>query len=83
MRLLPRVSCLTFLKPNEFTKPIKTNAGWMIYMLVEKRPPVSMKLDQVKDNIRHMLEQKRQQDAVKNFEKELRNKNKVTIYTHF
>ncbi|MGC8579916.1 MAG: hypothetical protein ACP5MB_07660 [bacterium] len=55
----------------------------MIYMLVEKRPPVSMKLDQVKDNIRHMLEQKRQQDAVKNFEKELRNKNKVTIYTHF
>ena len=74
---------LSVLKPNEFTKPFKTSSGWAIYMLIEKRPPTSMKLEQVKDNIRRMLEQQKQGEAVNNLEKELRNKNKVTIYAHF
>jgi len=74
---------LSIVKPNKFTKPFKMDTGWAIYMLVEKRSPVSMKLEQVKDNIRRMLEQRKQEDAINNLEKELQDKNKVTIYAQF
>ncbi len=76
-------TALSGLKPNGLTRPIRTTTGWAIYMLVEKRPPVSMSLGQVRDNIRAMIEQQRQSDAINTLEKELRSQNKVTIYAHF
>lgn len=74
---------LSGLRPDGVTRPIRTTTGWAIYLLVEKRLPVSMNLEQVKNNIRRMLEQQKQGEAINNLEKKLRNKNKVIIYARF
>jgi peptidyl-prolyl cis-trans isomerase C len=62
------------LKKGETTKaPVKTQFGWHVIKLENSRPVQIPSLDEVKDDIRHQLQQKRARQAIT----ELRDKAKV------
>ncbi len=68
------------LKKGTYSKtPVKTQFGYHIIFLNDKKPESTLKFDEVKDNIKRVLTGKKYNEKVKKLTKDLRKKAKIEI----
>jgi peptidyl-prolyl cis-trans isomerase C len=68
------------LKVGEVSKPVKTRFGWHVIKVTDRTKAHLRKLDEVKDNIQRMLENRANRKARSNLLTQLKDKAKVEMY---
>lgn len=79
-RMVPEFEAAAFaLKPNEISDPVKTQYGYHVIMITERKEGEQKPFDQVKEQIKAMLRNKAMQDQVQNHFDALKKSANLTI----
>jgi peptidylprolyl isomerase len=79
-QLLPEIrSAVTKMEKGEVSGPIRTNTGWHIVKLVDRKPSTYRPLSEVRDAIVGQLRIRRAQEIEKNYIEGLVSRNQITV----
>jgi len=77
-RMVPEFSEVAFAqKPGDISKPVRTQFGWHVIKVIEKKPAGTMGFDEVKDQITTYLKSTKQREVVEAVLKDLKSQAKI------
>lgn len=80
-QMLPELERVAFsLKPQEISEIVKTPRGYHILKMVERKKPMLLKYEEVKDRLRPFAETEKQRERLESWLDELRKKAHVKVY---
>ena len=68
------------LNPGEITPWLKTNRGWYLFKIMEKKEAKTLPFEEVKEKIREKIFMQKKQQKIKEYLKELRENSYIKIY---
>jgi len=82
-QLVPEFEKAAFeIKPNEISKVVKTQFGYHVIKVTEKKPATQKGFDEVSKNIRLQLQQQKQREVLEGYLKKLKSKGEIKIFAN-
>ncbi|MGB9668451.1 MAG: peptidylprolyl isomerase [Thermosulfidibacteraceae bacterium] len=75
----PFKNIISRLKPGEFTEPIKSENGYQIIKVIDKKPARILNLGEVREKIKDKLTSEKQQKEYEKFIKELKARSRIEV----